>query len=314
MPAKRDKGSKTPLNPPKGETPKGEKRHRKSKKLADNSNKATSKSTVIIINEKPKRKRRNTKRKTETTQILQPIHVHQPYYFNPYEFHYSQNPQKVIEVNRQAALDTFDQNRSEEAKSALASLGISPPGVPPLEPRSWESPGLEARAPPGWEARALAQETSPLERMIDTTPNPDRRLPINPPSISAFTLGGETHSLSSDSNKPNISRSEIHAIGSYTPGKLDNLRKKFEELEAFAGTPGKKTVYNSNLLKISKEIAETFYNDDASKKLRDLVQKSETGTRANYKHLELEVRDFLSKDHNLSRVNPRITSTSVGTF
>jgi hypothetical protein len=214
-----------------------------------------------------------------------------------------------MEVNRQAALDTFDQNRSEEAKSALASLGISPPGVTPREPRSWESPG--------WEARALAQapEISPLERMIDTTPNPDRRLPINrPPSISAFTLGGETHSLSSDSNKPNISRSEMHAIGFYTPGKLDKLRKKFEELEAFAGTPGKKPVYNSNLLKISKEIAATFENDDASKKIRTLVQKSETGTRANYKHLELEVRDFLNKDHNLSRVNPRITSTSVGIF
>jgi hypothetical protein len=309
MPAKRDKGSKTPLNPPKGETPKGEKRHRKSKKLADNSNKATSKSTVIIINEKPKRKRRNTKRKTETTQILQPIHVHQPYYFNPYEFHYSQNPQKVIEVNRQAALDTFDQNRSEEAKSALASLGISPPGVTPREPLSWE-------------ARALAQapEISPLEprnleRMIDTTPNPDRRLPINrEPSISAFTLGGETHSLSSDSNKPNISRSEIHAIGSYTPAKLDKLRKKFEELQVFAGTPGKKAVYNPNLLKIGKEIAETFENNEASNKIRDLVQKTETGTRANYKNLELEVREFLSKDHNLARANPRITSTSIGAF
>ncbi len=145
MPTKKDKKGERPAGKP-GLSPKGEKRHRKSKKLADNSNKASSKSTVIIVNEKPKRKRRSTNKKTtsnQETRILQPIHIYQPYTFNPYEFQH-QAPHKVMEVNRQAALDIFDQNRSEEAKSALASLGISPPGVPPLEPRSLEP--LEPRS------------------------------------------------------------------------------------------------------------------------------------------------------------------------
>ncbi len=61
------------------------------------------------------------------TRILQPLYVHQPYYFNPYEFHYPQAPQKVIEVNRQAAIDTLDQNKSEEVKADLVSLGFIPP-------------------------------------------------------------------------------------------------------------------------------------------------------------------------------------------
>jgi hypothetical protein len=282
---------------------------KKTRKVTDSSNKATSKSTVIIINEKPKRKRRNTKRKTETTQILQPIHVHQPYYFNPYEFHYPQTPQKVMEVNRQTAIDTLDQNKSEEVKATLVSLGLIPPRPSP-QPSMLPLPGSEAQAT---EAGA-----TPLEpRITDTTPKQGRRLSINPlyqePFSSGFTVS-ETPSISSEGYQPNLVSSEIHAIGSYTPGKLDKLRKKFNELEAFAGTPGKKAVYNPNLLKISKEIVETFGDKNDSKKIHDLVKKTETGTRANYKQLELEVREFLSKDHNLTRANPRITSTSLGAF
>ncbi len=34
--------------------------------------------------------------------------------------------------------------------------------------------------------------------------------------------------------------------------------------------------------------------------------------RANYKQLELEIREFLSKDHTIERPNTRITSTSMG--
>ncbi len=90
------------------------------------------------------------------------------------------------------------------------------------------------------------------------------------------------------------------------------LHKNFAELEAFAGTPGKKSVHNPNLLKISKEIVETLGDKNDSKKITDLVKKTETGTRANYKQLELEVRDFLNKDHNLAKANPRITSSSFG--
>jgi hypothetical protein len=283
---------------------------KKTKKVADSSTKTTSKSTVIIINEKPKRRRRNTKRKTETTQILQPVHVHQPYYFNPYEFHYPQAPQKVMEVNRQAAIDTLDQNKSEEVKATLASLGFIPP---------------ENKAGP-----------SEIKNESDATPKLNRRLSMNPlyqepaggmhayggpidPFSTGFTLSplsvkesSRTPSISSDGYKPNLSISDVHAIGSYVPNKLDKLKKNFEELTKIAGTPGKKTVFNPHLVKIGKELVETFEGNPDLNKMNNLIKKIESGGRPNYKELELELRSVFAKDANLMNKKPHVNLTSAG--
>jgi hypothetical protein len=276
---------------------------KKTRKVSDSSNKATSKSTVIIINEKPKRRRRNTKRKTETTQILQPIHVHQPYYFNPYEFHYPQAPQKVMEVNRQAVIDTLDQNISEEVKANLVSLGVSPPGV--SEPRI---------------ATEIKNESAP-----DTTPIKNRRLTMNPlfastsfgipenvdPLSAGFTIS-RTPSISSESYQPNLSISNVHVTGAYVPNKIDKLKRNFDELAKIAGTPGKKTVFNPHLLKIGKELVETFEGNPDLNKMSSLIKKIESGGRPNYKELELELRTVFTKDANLMNKKPHVTFTSTG--
>ncbi len=185
----------------------------------------------------------------------------------------------------------MDQNKSEEVKADLVSLGFIPPET---------------------HTASIGASPAKIKNESDATPKLDRRLSINPlyqePLSTGFTLS-ETPSISSDGYKPNLSISEVHAIGSYTPSKIDKIRKKFDDLEKSPDTPGKKTIYNHTLLKIGKEIAETFGNIGESKKVHDLVKKAETGTRANYKQLELEMRD-----HNLVKANPRITSTSMGAF
>jgi len=266
-----------------------EDKKKKTRKVTDSSNKATSKSTVIIINEKPKRKRRNTKKKTETTQILQSIHVHQPYYFNPYEFHYPQAPQKVMEVNRQAALDTLDQNKSEEVKANLVSLGLIPPeGTPPFQQRMTAEPSTGA---------------SPLEikNESNSTPKLNRRLSMNPlfgegPLSGAFTVS-KTPSVSSEGFKP-LSESGVHGSNLYkAPNKLEEFNKKFDDIQSLANTPSKRTRYNRSLRDLTKKIVETFGSSGkyGEEKVYELVQKAETTRKTDYKKLEQEIKDFLNK-------------------
>ncbi len=45
-----------------------------------------------------------------------------------------------MEVNRQAAINTLDQNKSEEVKADLVSLGFIPPETHTAEPNIGASP------------------------------------------------------------------------------------------------------------------------------------------------------------------------------
>jgi hypothetical protein len=206
-----------------------------------------------------------------------------------------------MEVNRQAALDIFDQNRSEEAKSALASLGISPPGVPPLEPRSLEP--LEPRSfePQSHEPRPTVTEHPRLETVEEITPNPERRLTINPlfgegPLSGAFTVS-RTPSVSSEGFKP-LSESGVHGSNLYiSPNKLEEFNKKFDDIQSLANTPSKRTRYNRSLMDFAKKIVETFGSSGkyGEEKVYELVEKAQTTRKANYKKLEKEIKEFLNK-------------------
>jgi hypothetical protein len=220
-----------------------------------------------------------------------------------------------MEVNRQAALDTLDQNKSEEVKANLVSLGLIPPGAPPLEPR------MTAETSTG---------ASPLEikNESDSTPKIDRRLSINPlyhepaggiPFSTGFTLS-ETPSISSEGYKPNLSISKVHVTGAYFPNKLDKLKKNYDELirivgtpgKIAAGTPGKKSVFNPHLVKIGKELVETFEGNPDLKNINSLIKKIESGGRPNYKQLELELRTVFSKKNNLMNKQPPVTFAASG--
>jgi hypothetical protein len=217
-----------------------------------------------------------------------------------------------MEVNRQAALDTLDQNKSEEVKANLVSLGLIPPeGTPPFQQRMTAEPSTGA---------------SPLEikNESDSTPKLNRRLSMNPlyqegaePLSSEFTLTP----LSMEVQRVEPRRiSKVHVTGAYFPNKLDKIKKNFDELVKIVGTPGKIaastpgkiSVFNPHLVKIGKELVETFQGNPDLSKINNLIKKIESGGRPNYKQLELELRTVFAKNTNLMNKQPPVTFTSSG--
>jgi hypothetical protein len=200
-----------------------------------------------------------------------------------------------MEVNRQAAIDTLDQNKSEEVKANLVSLGFIPPQTHTAKTSIGACPAK-------------------MKNESDATTKLDRRLSLNPLYQELFSRGfalSGTPSISSESYQPNLSISNVHVTGAYVPNKIDKLKKNFDELTKIAGTPGKKTVFNPHLLKIGKELVETFGNLDLNK-MSSLIKKIESGGRPIYKELELELRTVFTKDGNLMNKKPHVTFTSMG--
>jgi hypothetical protein len=140
-----------------------------------------------------------------------------------------------------------------------------------------------------------------LETVEEITPNPERRLTINPlfgegPLSGAFTVS-RTPSVSSEGFKP-LSYSGVHGKNLYKGSdKLAELNKKFDDIQPLANTPSKKTRYNRSLMQLADKIVENFgssgkYGED---KVYGLVQNARTTKRADYNKLEKEIKDFLNK-------------------